>query len=297
MLADLPIRPFAVEQAKEIGEIAEHLAERINLLSETNRTLEAIAQALFKSWFVDFKPVRAKAEGREPEGMDAATAALFPSEFEDSELGPIPKEWKPIRLVELCGSIQNGATPSRQNNEFWEGGTIPWFKTGELSEGFLANSSERISEEALRTTSVKILPRHAILMAIYAAPTVGRLGILTGDAAFNQACTGMTAKSDVGPWFLFQTLRHGRDWFNSRANGAAQQNISKSIVENLPCIKPPALLLAAFSKAVEDLYMLAEGNVQQIGVLTDLRETLLPRLISGRLSLTESEATVEGSPP
>ncbi|BBL76263.1 restriction endonuclease subunit S [Methylomagnum ishizawai] len=85
---------------KKISDTLGCLDNRITLLRETNSTLEAIAQALFKSWFIDFDPVKAKAEGREPEGMDADTAALFPSEFEDSELGPIPKGWKIKRLAE-----------------------------------------------------------------------------------------------------------------------------------------------------------------------------------------------------
>lgn len=287
----LPL-PDREEQARIAG-LLWALDERIASLRHTNATLEAIAQALFKSWFVDFDPVRAKAEGREPEGMDATTAVLFTSEFEDSELGVIPKDWKSVRLADLCSKIQNGATPSRKNGDFWEGGTIPWFKTGELADGFLEESSELITEEALGKTSVKVLPRHAVLMAIYAAPTVGRLGVLTRESAFNQACTGMIAKTDVGPWFLFQTLRHGRDWFNSRANGAAQQNISKSIVESLPCIKPPAELLAAFSKIAGALYRLAEANSQRIEILSNLRDALLPRLIFGKLRLPESEREIE----
>lgn len=293
ILSALPVRIPDLAIQRSATSLLTALTARMERLRQTNATLEAIAQALFKSWFVDFDPVRAKAEGREPEGMDATTAVLFTSEFEDSELGVIPKDWKSVRLADLCSKIQNGATPSRKNGDFWEGGTIPWFKTGELADGFLEESSELITEEALGKTSVKVLPRHAVLMAIYAAPTVGRLGVLTRESAFNQACTGMIAKTDVGPWFLFQTLRHGRDWFNSRANGAAQQNISKSIVESLPCIKPPAELLAAFSKIAGALYRLAEANSQRIEILSNLRDALLPRLIFGKLRLPESEREIE----
>ncbi|BBL76266.1 restriction endonuclease subunit S [Methylomagnum ishizawai] len=105
----LPLPPL--EAQTRIISIIGALDDRIILLRETNATLEAIAQALFKSWFIDFEPVKAKAEGREPEGMDADTAALFPSEFGDSELGPIPKGWGINPLKSLTVKIGSGATP------------------------------------------------------------------------------------------------------------------------------------------------------------------------------------------
>lgn len=283
------VLPFpALTEQSEIAEVLWKIDRRIDLLRQTNATLESIAQALFKSWFIDFDPVRAKQAGREPEGMDAATAALFPAEFEESALGLIPKGWDVTSVAELCARITNGGTPSRSKPEYWTGGNIPWFKTGELFDGHLLQASEHITAEAISRTSAKVLPRHAVLMAIYAAPTVGRLGILTREAAFNQACTGMLAKPEVGPWFLFQTLLHGRDWFNSRANGAAQQNISKAIVESYQCIRPDAAVLHAFNDIAGCLYTSAENNSLQAEVLTNLRDTLLPRLISGKLRLPEA---------
>src|SRR6185312_8523328 len=91
-----------IDAQREIASFLGALDDRIDLLRQTNATLEAIAQALFKSWFIDFDPVHAKAEGREPEAMDAATAALFPSEFEESELGLIPKGWRIGTLPDLA---------------------------------------------------------------------------------------------------------------------------------------------------------------------------------------------------
>ena len=276
-----------------IAGVLQALDDRIDLLRQTNATLEAIAQALFKSWFVDFDPVRAKAEGREPEGMDAATAALFPSEFEDSALGPIPKGWRAVSVADMCSHVSNGGTPSRAKPEFWSGGKVPWFKTGELVDAHLLRPTERITSDAVAKTSVKVLPRHAVLMAIYAAPTVGRLGILTEEAAFNQACTGMVAKPAIGTWFLFQTLFHARDWFNSRANGAAQQNISKGIVESYQCVQPSLELLRAFHELASELYASAERGARQAHVLAELRDALLPRLISGKLRIGNAADLVD----
>jgi type I restriction enzyme S subunit len=285
---EVPCPPTEAQDA--IVGILGALDDRITLLHETNATLEAIAQALFKSWFVDFDPVRAKQEGRAPEGMDEATAALFPDGFEESELGLVPRGWRVGSIDDLCEVITNGGTPSRSNKSFWDFGSIPWFKTGDFSDGFLLTPSERITDDALKSSSAKLLPENAVLMAIYAAPTVGRLGVLTEPATFNQACTGMVAKLAIGPWFLYWTLYFGREWFNSRANGAAQQNISKAIVASYRSIVPPEQVLAAFNEVASALHFKVRAGSETAQTLATLRDTLLPRLISGQLRLPEAEA-------
>ena len=286
--------PMLDEQAQvAVGDFYFTLSERITLLRETNATLEAIAQALFKSWFVDFDPVRAKMEGRAPEGMDEATAALFPDALEETELGPMPRGWRVGCVDDLCSVITNGGTPSRSKAQFWTGGTIPWFKTGEFSDGFLLQPNEFITKEALEGSSVKVLPKDAVLMAIYAAPTVGRLGVLTEPATFNQACTGMVAKVDVGPWFLYWTLFFGREWFNSRANGAAQQNISKAIVSAYRAVIPHDVILLAFNDVASSIHNRVRENAEQAQTLATLRDTLLPRLISGQLSISDTGLQIE----
>jgi type I restriction enzyme S subunit len=152
--------------------------------------------------------------------------------------------------------------------------------------------AERITDAALAESSVKVLPANAILMAIYAAPTVGRLGILTEDATFNQACTGMVARASIGPWFLLLTLFFGRTWFNSRANGAAQQNISKAIVASYQAVIPSGRLLDRFHDIADGLYSRIRGNSKQAQTLATLRDTLLPRLISGQLRLPLAQEAI-----
>jgi type I restriction enzyme S subunit len=284
---EVPCPPLEVQDA--IVGVLGSLDDRITLLRETNATLEAIAQALFKSWFVDFDPVRAKMDGRAPEGMDEATAALFPDAFEETELGEVPSGWGVGCVDDICSIITNGGTPSRSKAQFWTGGTIPWFKTGEFSDGFLLQPNEFITKDALEGSSVKVLPKDAVLMAIYAAPTVGRLGVLTEPATFNQACTGMVAKEDVGPWFLYWTLFFGREWFNSRANGAAQQNISKAIVSAYRVVVPSNAVLLAFNEVASSIHNRIRENAEQAQTLATLRDTLLPRLISGKLRMPEAQ--------
>ena len=284
----LPLLLPSIDEQRELAEFFGALDDRIALLRETNATLEAIAQVLFKSWFGDFDPVRAKQQGLAPSGIDEATAALFPDSFDESALGSVPKGWRVETIENFCDVITNGGTPSRSNGAFWAGGTMPWFKTGDFADGFLLAPAERISEAAITGSSVKVLPANAILMAIYAAPTVGRLGILTEDATFNQACTGMVAKASVGPWFLLLTLFFGRTWFNSRANGAAQQNISKAIVASYQAVTPPGPLLDRFHEIADGVYSRIRANSNEAQTLATLRDTLLPRLISGQLRLPEA---------
>lgn len=289
----MPLKIPSRAQQDSIVEVLSALDDRIALLRETNATLEAIAQALYKSWFVDFDPVHARARGEEPAGLTPEVAALFPDNFEESDLGMIPKGWKVVTVESLCSQITNGGTPSRSKKELWDNGSIPWFKTGEFSDGFLLEPGERITEAAVSGSSVKVLPENAVLMAIYAAPTVGRLGILTHAATFNQACTGMVAKPEIGPWFLFLTLFFGREWFNSRANGAAQQNISKAIVACYSVVRPDEAVLAAFNDTAASLFSKIRAGSEQAQTLATLRDTLQPRLISGQLRLAEAEVALQ----
>ncbi len=279
-----------------VGKFNEYLEQAIETLRHQNAALEAIAQRLFRSWFVNFDPVHAKAAGNAPEAMSPELAALFPSEFEESALGQIPKGWSIKRIKDLCTRVANGATPSRSKSDYWGPG-YDWIKTGELNDGFIVSAKEQITGVGLNNSSAKVFPKHAVLMAIYAAPTVGRLGVLTRPATFNQAATGMVANEPVGPWFLYQALKRGRGWFNNRSNGAAQQNISKDIVENYQVVTPPEGILRGFFKVSNPLYLSIEQNTLLSQKLSELRDHLLPRLISGKLSLADAEAALASVKP
>ena len=290
MLESLEIRaPKDVALQRRIARTLGTLDDKIELNRRMAATLEEMARALFKSWFVDFDPVRAKAEGR-PTGLPPDIDALFPDELAESEVGLIPKGWKPGSIKDLCEMLVNGSTPSRGRAEFWTDGTIPWFRTGELSDSFLLDAGEKITPVGYAGSSTKLLPRHSVVMAIYAAPTVGRLGITTMDATFNQAMTGMVAKTEIGPWFLFESLYWLRQWFNDRANGAAQQNISKAIVEEAPVVRPTRALLSVFNMMAEPLFMRREKIEMECKVLSEVRDTLLPKLISGEIEVAGGSA-------
>jgi type I restriction enzyme S subunit len=131
----VPVPPLLEQKA--IARILSSLDDKIELNQQMNRTLEAQARAIFKSWFVDFDPVRAKMEGRQPVGMDAATTELFPDAFEESELGMIPKGWEVSTIGESV-QVFGGSTPSTKNPTYWEGGTIHWATPKDLSNRLVA---------------------------------------------------------------------------------------------------------------------------------------------------------------
>ncbi|MGV8893348.1 MAG: restriction endonuclease subunit S [Burkholderiaceae bacterium] len=200
----LPLPPLI--QQKHIAGLLGTLDARIALLRATNATLEAIAQAMFKSWFIDFDPVHAKQEGRTPEGMDVETAALFPDSFEESELGLVPDGWNRIpftNTVEVIG----GGTPKTSIPEYWDG-DIPWFSVVDapvITDVFVIDTKKHATEQGIKNSSTKLLPEGTTIIS--ARGTVGRLALVGRAMAMNQSCYGLRGKSGDAYFTYFSTYR------------------------------------------------------------------------------------------
>ena len=230
-----------------------------------NDNLEQQAQALFKAWFVDFEPFK---DGK----------------FVDSELGRIPENWRIGTIEELCQHIASGSTPSSMNKEYYNG-NIKWFTTKELNDTFLLDSEKHISEKGHQSSSTKMFPTGTVLMAIYAAPTVGRLGILTSNATFNQAAVGLTPKEEVGSNYIFLLLKNERYNFNNLAIGAAQQNLSVKFIKTYTTIIPSKKVISDFNAIINSIFNRIMLLCKENSGLTNLRDTLLPKLMSGKLKI------------
>ena len=280
----LALPPLAEQKA--IAAVLGALDDKIELNRRMNATLEAMARALFQSWFVDFDPVRAKLDGRKPIALDETTAALFPEHLADSKLGPIPKEWEVKTIESLCDVITSGGTPARMNKAYWELATVPWFKTGELMDGPLIDAEEKISEEGLANSSCKLWPAGTILFALYASPTVGRFGILTKPGTANQAAAALIVKPTYGVPFLMGLLYEARAELQRVAVGAAQQNINQGVLKSHVVVAPPPALAKAYSDRVAPWFEQRIKLAEQSRTLATLRDTLLPKLLSGELSVT-----------
>lgn len=290
-LRALPI-PFPPKaERKLINELISSLDDRITLLRENSAALEGIAQALFKSWFVDFDPVSAKLEGRKPEGMDEATAALFPDSFEQGELGEIPKGWKISNIGSELTSILGG-TPSRARPEFWKEGTVAWINSGKVNEFRITTASELITEEALSKSATKLLPSRTTVLAITGA-TLGQISIVEIAACANQSVIGILQNEKFSTEFIYFWINFNIKKLISSQTGGAQQHINKGNVEELPLLVPDIQTLNRFKSIAQPLFIKIAENCFQISTLSSIRDSLLPRLISGQLRLPDSEVQVE----
>ena len=260
--------PPLLEQ-KRIAGILSAYDELIENSQRRIKVLETKARNLYREWFVHFRY-----PGHE-------NTSLVPS-----PLGDIPKGWEVASLAELCSRMESGGTPKRSNSDYWEGGDIDWYKTGELWDGFLFEAQEKITPLGHQESTARLFEPGTILMAIYGSPTVGRMGILTSRASCNQAAIGLVAGKDrISQTFLFFVLLGLREHFNGIAQGAAQQNISKEKVANASAVVPPMNLVTAFDKVAEPVFKQVETISRQIQNLRKTRDLLLPRLLSGQIPL------------
>jgi len=293
ILSAVPINLPPISVQREIAAMLGSLVDRITLLRETNTTLEAIAQALFKSWFVDFDPVQAKMQGRAPEGMDEATAALFPDSFEDSELGPVPKGWPTISFRDSINVI-GGGTPKTSVPEYW-GGDIPWFSVVDApsaSDVFVVNTEKHITEAGLNGSSTKLLPAGTTIIS--ARGTVGRLALTGCPMAMNQSCYGLRGKAGDQYFTYFSTTRLVEQ-LKQRAHGSVFDTITQETFAGVSVCYPATEVMQAFEELVEPLLMRIRENLIQANSLASLRDALLPCLISGQLRLAEVQAIVESA--
>ena len=265
----MPLRvPGRFEQDRLV-EILRAIDKRITLLRETNATLEAIAQALFKSWFVDFDPVRAKMEGRSPEGMDEATAALFPDGVEESELGLVPRGWRVARLDEFMELAYGKALKATDR----VAGDVPVYGSGGIT-GY--------HNESLVNGPSVIIGRKGTVGSLYWEDQP----FFAIDTVFYLRTTTPLTYC----FYLLQTL--GLAGMNT---DAAVPGLNRNNVYRLTVPYAPANVLQAFDDVVSVIRQRIFSNSQQAQTLATLRDTLLPRLISGALRLPEVAVKLEES--
>ena len=259
----LPIPLPSRSSIECISTFSEALTSRITLLRETNATLEAIAQALFKSWFVDFDPVRAKMAGRAPEGMDEATAALFPDSFEEAELGQVPGGWGIQRLDTVLELAYGKALKATDRVE----GPVPVYGSGGIT-GY--------HNESLVNGPSIIVGRKGTVGSLY-----------WEDQPFFPIDTVFYVRSRLPLtycFYLMQTLGLNDMNTDGAVPGLNRKNVYRLLVPRIP-----QELLSAFEAMVALLRTSISSHAQQIETLTTLRDTLLPRLISGQLRLPDAE--------
>jgi len=289
----IPVLLPPLAEQKAIAAVLGALDDKIELNRRMNATLEAMARALFQSWFVDFDPVRAKLDGRPPAALDPATAALFPDSFQDSTLGHIPKGWEVGKIQDCCVQIQNGGTPRRNESRFWDGGNIPWLASGEVRQSIITTTESFITEVGLAESSAKWVPPFSTVVALYGA-TAGQVSFTSSRLTTNQAVCALVPKKGFA-FFNYLTMRGATAGLENKAVGSAQQNISKGIVEETQVVLPPTTLVEQFGEVANPLFEHWISNLHQSRTLATLRDTLLPKLLSGELSMAGLESKLEAA--
>lgn len=274
---------------KEIAKILLSLDEKIELNFQMNETLESIAKVTFKDWFIDFGPVKVKAEGKRPFCMDDETASLFPDSFENSELGRIPKGWRTGKLDEIAEVI-GGSTPSTAEASYYceplDG--ISWLSPKDLSGYFwkyISHGATDITESGLKNSSARMLPAGAVLFSSRAP--IGYVAIAENELCTNQGFKSLVPKNGCNTEFLYYLAKAKTELIESRASGSTFKEISGNGMKEIPIIVPTNQILEAFKKFTNEFTKLQKGLRHETNNLIKARDLLLSKLISGKISLND----------
>lgn len=275
-----------LSEQRTIATALRPINDRIALLRETNATLEAIAQALFKSWFVDFEPVHARARGEQPAGLAPEVAALFPDSLEESELGQVPMGWSTGSLNDLA--LLNPESWTVKNRP----DSVAYVDLANAKENVIAEITEFLFEDAPSRARRVLRDGDTIVGTVrpgnrsYALISNPRPN-LTGSTGF--AVLRPKQKAATEYVYLAATANSSIEYLAHVADGGAYPAVRPEVVSNLPCVLPSYDVLNAFHAVAAPLFAKVAANHQQAQTLATLRDTLLPRLISGQLRLPDAE--------
>lgn len=322
----IALPPLSIQ--KGIANVLSAFDDRITLLRETNATLEAIAQALFKSWFVDFDPVHAKAEGRarqdgersgqprmpqasdlprpeaeagaeaqaQPEGMDAATAALFPDSFEESELGLVPKGWRVAPVGSVCCYLSRGISP-----KYLESGGILVLNQKCIRDFSVDYDKGRRHDLLQRKIDGRELAVGDVLVNSTGVGTLGRIAqvLQLPEPAIVDSHVTIVRAGEALSWpYLGQLMARKQPEIEAMGEGSTgQTELSRTKLAGVSVLIPPATTLNAFDEAVIPLKQRMAINERKAKTLTQLRDTLLPRLIAGTLRLPDAMEAIADTLP
>ena len=286
-LLDVSWRPLPDQDG--IAQILGTLDDKIELNRRMNETLEAIARAIFNSWFVDFDPVRAKASGEPPEsicrrlGLTPDLLALFPDRLVDSELGEIPEGWEWSSIGREV-SVRGGATPSTSNEQYWRNGEFAWVTPKDLAGSaatVLTRSERRITAAAVKKISSGQLPRGTVLLSSRAP--IGYVALAMIPVSINQGFIAMVCDGRLPNTYVLQWTLENIAAIKQRAGGTTFAEISKGNFRPMPILVPDDRVLQSFDQFAAPLYEKVAASVKECDALAETRDSLLPRLISGEL--------------
>ncbi len=286
ILRNTPLTLPSLAEQKAIAAVLGALDDKIELNRRMNATLEAMARALFQSWFVDFDPVRAKLDGRQPASLDAATASLFANDFQNLQGRNIPSGW----TVEPVGSVVDcvgGGTPSTTEPKYWEGGSHHWTTPKDLSSlqaPILLSTDRKLTDAGIAKISSGLLPAGTLLLSSRAP--VGYLAIASMPVAINQGFIALKCNKRASNFFMLNWCQANMAEIESRATGTTFAEISKQNFRPIEVVLPTPDLMTAFTEAVAPVYAKITANLHESLTLAETRDSLLPKLLSGEVKVS-----------
>ncbi|MCS1409387.1 MAG: hypothetical protein M2R45_02568 [Verrucomicrobia subdivision 3 bacterium] len=281
----VPIPPLS--EQRTIAHILSTLDDKIELNRRMNKTLEAMARAIFKDWFIDFGPTRAKAEGRDPY-LAPEIWNLFPDRMQDSELGEIPEGWG-VRSLGDAIEILSGGTPRTSVSAYWDG-DIPWYTAKDapvISDIFVLATEKAITQAGIDNSSTKVLPAGTTI--ITARGTVGRLACLGIPMAMNQTCYGIRGGHGFPDYFTYWNVRNAVNELQARVHGTIFDTITRETFKIAETVLAPTAVAQAFESTVYSVMERILRNLRESCTLTTLRDTLLPKLMTGEVRMAREK--------
>ena len=265
------------------------LDDKIELNRRMNETLEEMARALFKSWFVDFDPVRAKMEGRWRQGeslpgLPADLYDLFPERLVESDLGPIPEGWE-VGVLDDAIELLSGGTPKTSVPDYW-GGDIPWYTAKDAPSGsdvFVMDTERTVTQLGVSNSATRILDARTTV--ITARGTVGRLACLGVPMAMNQTCYGIRGAHGYPDFFTYWNVRTAVDELRTRTHGTIFDTITRQTFTLVEITVPPIGSARAFEGMVRSLMGRILANLKESRALAAERNALLPGLVGGNIEV------------
>ena len=290
------IPPKVIRQ--KIAHILSTLDDKIELNRKMNQTLEEMSQTIFKSWFVDFDPVHAKANCEDEAeleniakelGISKEILGLFPSEFTESEMGMIPKGWE-VKAISSIGQVITGKTPPTTQKENY-GDRYPFITIPDMHNQVYITKTERyLSDVGNNVQKNKLIPKNSLIVSCIA--TVGLISINSEDSHTNQQINSIVCdeKNLYYLYFILKNMKETLIMYGS--SGTATLNVNKSTFENIEFIKSSDILIQRFFKFVNPIFGDILENTKQIQILEKTRDTLLPKLLSGEIDVSDLELKV-----
>lgn len=262
------VRIPCLQKQKQIASVLSIIDEKIELNRRINDNLEKQAQGLYKSWFIDFEPFKG-------------------GKFVDSELGEIPEGWRVGRLSDV-GRIVGGSTPSKSHSEYYTTNGIPWLTPKDLSmtqAKFTSRGEIDITEIGYKSCSTKLLPRGSVIFSSRAP--IGYISIALNEICTNQGFKSIVPNREIGTAFIFYYLKANTSKIESRASGSTFKEASGTLINSLSIIRPPLKVIHNFNEIMTPIFFQQEKNEGENEKLSKLRDTLLPKLMSGELKISD----------